>query len=68
MLQQNSEPINNQIAFFVIYSISQGRVTQVFESSSQELLALYHETDAFRGNALNDREFLSTTVVFFNHI
>jgi hypothetical protein len=73
-IKQDSPAVQvaNQVVFFVLYSISQEIVVGVYESSSPELLELYHSSDGFRGNAHDDFglylsltsvEFLPTTVV-----
>jgi len=62
MYRQNTEPITNQIVFFVVYSLQSTQVTGVYESSSPELFTLYNNSDNFRGNAFNENEFLPTTV------
>lgn len=62
MYRQNPEPVSAQTVFFVMYNRKTTLVTAIFESSSQELLELYQQSDIFRGTCFNESTFLPTTL------
>lgn len=58
MYRQSTEPITNQIVFFVTYCMETTLVTGVYESSSPELFRLYTSSDKFRGHAFDEKGLL----------